>query len=176
MKVTGFTCSLAVNMRILIKINNPHLLTGGFTLLLRRTFLLFPHPFPLYRQRQTDRPVYCLRIAKTLNSLTRPSCSPSAPAPMDYSFFPSTYPAADLQALNLNGNPQQQQQQPQRQNGQLSQLPGDIFFLDDPFNVKMETTRPGDIDHASFSSIHPLSHETVVLCPSPFRLINPKPT
>jgi len=99
---------------------------------------------------------------------------------MDYSFFPSTYqtlPAADLQAatsaLNVNGNPQQQQQRPQRQNAQLSHLPGDMFFLDDPFNVKMETTRPGDIiDHASFSSIHPLSH---VLWPSAFRLTNSKP-
>lgn len=92
-----------------------------------------------------------------------PAFRPAVSCHMDYSsYFPQNYQsltAANLQAANTafspNGNAQQPQQP--RQNGQLSQLPQNMFFLDDPFDVKMETNRPADIDHASFSSI-PLPH------------------
>jgi len=86
---------------------------------------------------------------------------------MDYSsYFPQNYQsltAANLQAANsafqLAG--QQPQGQQQRQNGQMAQLPQDLFFLNhDLFDVKMEAqARAGDIDLSSKPPpVAPLSH------------------
>jgi hypothetical protein len=84
---------------------------------------------------------------------------------MDYSsYFPQNYQsltAANLQAANsaFQVAGQQQQRPQQSQNGQMTQLPQDMFFLnDDPFDVKMEAqARAGEIDLTSNNPSPPVA-------------------
>lgn len=87
----------------------------------------------------------------------RPARCPLPQIAMDYSsYFPENYQsltAANLQAANsaFQVAGQQQQRPQQSQNGQMPQLPQDMFFLnDDPFDAKMEAqARAGEIDLSS---------------------------